>query len=290
MARGRMISRTLSTSERFARLYAVAGDLAEFCQVLYLLLVAHADDWGCQPGDVFSVKLGVVPASPRTETDIDFALRYLHNVELVTWYEDSGKRFLYVRQFSAHQNLKGHDKDGRKRNCPVPPENPSVFDVSAQKCPKVPKRAQKCPKRREEDQDQDLLSEGRSYEDQDQDPVRSSKKLTTAGVSHSTTHTEDAKALSRNVAAFIKTFCDLYRKYRHGARYLVVATRDVPLVKRLLGTYPPDRLVLMAQALLVSDEDWIDDTDRGIGILSIKASWLDGRLAEYEAEHGAIAR
>ena len=51
MARGRMLSKSLSTSTKRARLHRVlgppcptcGGSLAEFAQALYPLLVAHAD-------------------------------------------------------------------------------------------------------------------------------------------------------------------------------------------------------------------------------------------------------
>ena len=75
MARGRMISKSLSTSERFAALHESAGKLAEFCQSLYPLLLAHADDWGCQQGDPFTIKHAVFPTSPRRLPEFTTALK-----------------------------------------------------------------------------------------------------------------------------------------------------------------------------------------------------------------------
>ncbi len=131
-----MISKSLSTSERFAALNDVAGKLAEFCQTIYPLLLAHADDWGCQQGDTFTVKHAVFPTSPRKLSEFSAALVHLHNVGLTTWYEVEGKRVVYIRGFAAHQNLKGHES--RKRQFPAPPEIPNQIEEVAQKCPTSP--------------------------------------------------------------------------------------------------------------------------------------------------------
>ena len=150
MARGRMIAKTLSTSQRYARLHDVAGKLAEFCQALYPLLVAHADDWGCLPGDVFTVKHLVHPTSPRRLGDFEGALIALHEVGLIQWYEVDEKRVVYIRQWLAHQQLKGHDKDGRVPIFPPPPENTNDFAIVAQIRPNSPKSALREEKRTEE--------------------------------------------------------------------------------------------------------------------------------------------
>ncbi len=105
MARGRMISKALSTSQRFAMLFDRAGDLGEFAQSLYPLLVAHADDFGRQAGDLFTIKHKIHPASPRTLTDFQRAVTALHNVGLVVWYDNpSGGKCLQVVQFDKHQS------------------------------------------------------------------------------------------------------------------------------------------------------------------------------------------
>ena len=104
MARGRMISKSLSTSERYASLATVAGRrLAEFCQALYPLLVSHADDFGRQQGDVFTVKHAVHPSSPRKLEEFTSALTALHHVGLITWYEVETRRYVQIVNFEAHQ-------------------------------------------------------------------------------------------------------------------------------------------------------------------------------------------
>lgn len=102
MARGRMISKSLSTSKKYAALNK--EPLGEFCQALYPLLVAHADDFGRLEGDVFTVHHAVIPSSKRDETEIQQALSLLDRVQLVAWYEVGGSHFLQVIDFERHQS------------------------------------------------------------------------------------------------------------------------------------------------------------------------------------------
>lgn len=145
-----MISKSLSTSEKRAALHEEAGPLAEFCQALYPLMVAHADDWGCMQGDAFTVKHLVDPTSPRPVSEFALALAHMHNVGLIAWYEADDKQIVSIRGFAAHQSLRGHDKDGRTRPFPAPSENISKIDVFAQKRPTPPKSALREEKRTEE--------------------------------------------------------------------------------------------------------------------------------------------
>ena len=155
MARGRMIAKCLSTSEKYASLEQHAGKLAEFCQALFPLLVAHADDWGCLPGDVFTVKHLVHPTSPRKLQDFTAALGALDHVGLIQWYEaedpngGQSKRAVFIRGWYTHQQLKGHDQDGRKRQYGPPPEIPNKSIDVAQIRPNLPKSALREEKRTE---------------------------------------------------------------------------------------------------------------------------------------------
>lgn len=104
MASRRMISRDLTTSERFASLHQVLGSLAEFAQALYVFLVVFSDDFGRQRGDAFTVKHGVWPTSPRSREDFEAALDALHRAKLVVRYEDdNGRVCLQVANFDEHQ-------------------------------------------------------------------------------------------------------------------------------------------------------------------------------------------
>src|SRR5262249_32467565 len=104
MARGRMISKSLSTSQRRAALYTACPKLAEFCQMLYVLLVVHADDFGRLAGDEFTVKHQVDPTSPRKLADFSTALSALHEVGLIQWYAVSAVKVIQIVKFEEHQS------------------------------------------------------------------------------------------------------------------------------------------------------------------------------------------
>jgi hypothetical protein len=96
--------------------------------------------------------------------------------------------------------------------------------------------------------------------------------------------TEAQKAENAEIRAFLATFCELYTKFRHGAKYVVNREKDVPLVRRLLAVHPRARLERLSELLQRTEDEWIAETDRSIGILSNRISWLDSRLAAAEAE------
>lgn len=82
MTRGRMISKSVSTSRKLAALTGEAGSLGEFAQMLYLLLVPHFDDFGRLDGEPFTVKHLALPISPRPEGDFGAALQGIARVDL----------------------------------------------------------------------------------------------------------------------------------------------------------------------------------------------------------------
>lgn len=269
MARGRFISRTLGSSRKFADLNRTAGDLREFCQALYPLIVVNADDFGRMAGDAFTVKFAVFPSSPRSEMEFGEALHALHNAGLIRLYPegDTGTT-LQVQAFDPHQT--GLHKRTKSRFS-EPPENLPEFPGISGKFREIPSELNRTEQNRS------------TYGRQKPSTAEAARK-------RKAEPDEDDSPANKAVAAFIKRFCELYRENRHGAKYLVQRKRDVPLVKALLRTYSPERLVLMAHALLVAKDAWIDETDRGIGILSVKASWLESRLAEYEAAKGVTLK
>lgn len=103
MATARLIAKSLSTSECRARLHEEAGPLAEFCQALYPLLIAHSDDYGRLEGSVFHIKHAIEPTSPRTVTEFKAALLALQTVRLIDWYVVENKYVVEVVDFKAHQ-------------------------------------------------------------------------------------------------------------------------------------------------------------------------------------------
>lgn len=142
MAKGRMLSKVLSVSERRARLHQVVPTLAEFCQALYPLVVAHTDDFGRLQGGAFSLKHTVDPSSPRTLEDFATAIEALDTVGLVQRYEVGGREYLQVWKFSEHQV--GLHKRTRSK-FPAPPTTPDRFRDAATDTPEPPAPSGKFP-------------------------------------------------------------------------------------------------------------------------------------------------
>jgi hypothetical protein len=121
MARGRLISKSLGSSRRFAALATEAGRLGEFAQTLYPLLVAHSDDFGRLSGDSFTVKHAVFPTSRRREQDFAAALGAMVKVGLIDGYTaEDGRLVIAIREFDTHQP--GLSKRTNSR-FPAPPVN-----------------------------------------------------------------------------------------------------------------------------------------------------------------------
>lgn len=254
MARGRLVSRTLGSSRKYAALLKEAGKLGEFCQVLYPLIVANTDDFGRMAGDAFTVKHAVFPTSPRRESEFQAALVAMHNAQLIVLYaDDAGQSVIQVRQFETHQP--GLSKRTKSRFSEPPVKFTEIREV--------PKQLNR--------------TELKGTEGKRTEPLQSPEEPGTD---------EDSakKAENREIAEFLVRFCSLYREHRHGARYFVVKEKHVPLLRPLLRAYGLERLDKLAQVLLRTDDEWVAGTDRGIGILSTKASWLDERLSAAEAQ------
>lgn len=118
MAKGRMISKSISTSEKLASLYDIPMDDlgisngAEFCSLLYTWTNLHTDDYGQLSAKPRSVKLVVLPASPRPVKDFEVALQILHQVRLISLHSDA--QVLRIIDFEEHQKFR---PDRPKINC-----------------------------------------------------------------------------------------------------------------------------------------------------------------------------
>lgn len=143
MARGRILAKSLSTSEKRAQLHDVAGPLAEFAMSLYPLLIAHADDFGREAGDLFTVKHRIDPASPRSLADFSAALSALDRVGLIAWYtaEVDGllRRCIEIRNFDRYQT--GLQRRTKSLFPAAPSVNFSEVHGTSVKFPEIPPRA-----------------------------------------------------------------------------------------------------------------------------------------------------
>jgi uncharacterized protein YdaU (DUF1376 family) len=114
----------------------------------------------------------------------------------------------------------------------------------------------------------------------------SSSSVKTVCKEHRQAPAEKAPSPTRE---FLGWFQGEYRARRNGATYFVRWDAHSALVKRLLTTFPADRLKKHAQILLSdkTDDEWIVSTDRGIEVLSSKINWLEERLCQWETARRA---
>ena len=104
MARARLIASSLGTSEKFSALGEVAGELCDFAQALYPLLIVNSDDHGRMEGSPYTVKVRIFPISAHGEGDFERALSALDHVGLISRYRaPSGKQLIEIVGFDDHQ-------------------------------------------------------------------------------------------------------------------------------------------------------------------------------------------
>ena len=137
MARGRMISKSLSTSRKFAA--AGRSSSGEFAQLLYLMLVPHCDDFGRQEGDPFTVKHKVLPTSERSEIEFGGALSVLRDVGLIKWYESNASQIIEIIRFDDHQGGLHKRTSSRFPDIPGSSGNSSESPGNSGKVPDIPK-------------------------------------------------------------------------------------------------------------------------------------------------------
>ena len=94
-------------------------------------------------------------------------------------------------------------------------------------------------------------------------------------------YTQPIRTNGLEIHQFVQWWIETYKAKRLGADYQLTPTKDIPIIKRLLSSYGLTRLKDMATLLLVTDETFISSTDRGLGILSTKAMWLDHLLRQH---------
>lgn len=124
-----MLSKTLGSSRKFAAVGKVAG---EFPQLLYALAVTHADDFGRQSGDAFTVKTRVFPSSLRAEDEFEAALVALEQGKLIIRYAADDETVMEILKFEEHQ------QGLHKRTSSKFPEPPPTLPGGSGNPPGVP--------------------------------------------------------------------------------------------------------------------------------------------------------
>lgn len=107
MANRRMLSKTVSTSEKLLLLYETLqpDGMGEFGQLLYSWLIPHADDYGRFDASPRIIKLRVMPGSDRPIADFRKAIEAMEKVDLIKIY-GNGKKYLEIIKFEKFQTFR----------------------------------------------------------------------------------------------------------------------------------------------------------------------------------------
>lgn len=267
MARGRMISKSLSTSEKFSRLSETRNGLAEFCQVLYVMLIPHADDFGKLQGDPFTVKHQCFPASPRSSDDFQAALNALHESELIIWYQVSGKRFIQITNFDPHQT--GLHKRTKSTFPEIPGNSGNGLEVpgNSTTVPEIPGNSQKFPEIPSEEKG----TEGKGREEKRRELVIQERSRT-------------LKKPASDLQAAMKRYHDGYVEKFH-EKPNIIGGKDGAILKRLLKTHGLAAVIARIENMLHSRDPFIQNSGYTIGVLS--ACW--NKLSNRDSATGKTA-
>jgi hypothetical protein len=105
-----MISRDLKKSRKLAKLYKIAGDLADFCLTLYCLGIAHHDEKGLITADPFDWKVAIHPLANRPLEHYEKALLLLKDSGLFK-ISPCGTVFKYYN----HDKIQSYRNDRNRR-------------------------------------------------------------------------------------------------------------------------------------------------------------------------------
>jgi hypothetical protein len=115
MARGRFISKGISTSETLADL---SNDTA---RMVWAWMIPHLDVEGRITGKPRVWKAQVMPLFQHTFEDIQAAFDELHGAGLITLYDDAeGNRVVQFANFETHQQGMRRDREAASKFGPVP--------------------------------------------------------------------------------------------------------------------------------------------------------------------------
>jgi hypothetical protein len=226
-----MISKSLSTSRKFAEL-SRAGELTEFCQLLFPLLVSHADDYGRLSGDAFTVKFQVFPISPRPVEDFERAIAHLDSAGLIQCYEANGDKFIQVSKFDDHQTGL-HKRSASK--IPEPPGNSRKF-------PEIPGQQNRTELNRREEE---LNEKGGSRALDGPRPLG------------------DKEALGIRAGEFMDYYRDKHEEHI-GIAYMGNPIRDYEAAMRLVAAFSDDQLQKAALVWLGMDDDFATSGTRTV--------------------------
>lgn len=148
MARRRTLHAKISLSLDVER-------MSEWAQLLWPLLIVHADDFGRLQGEPELVKARCKPLSPRPPSDFDAALDEMEASGLIFRYEVDGRIYIQIRKWDEHQD--GLHKRVRSE-FPEPPTPSPELPGTSRNFPELPGSSRVEEKRREVEQEQKHIS------------------------------------------------------------------------------------------------------------------------------------
>lgn len=155
MAEKRMISKSISISERVNRLTDT------FHILLFTWMIPHSDDFGRLFGSPLKVKALVVPMLDKTIKEVEEALCCLHREGLINWYEVGSDKYIQIENFDHHQS--GLHKR-TKSKFPEPPGNSGNF-------PEIPSEENRTEENRTEEKGREQKGSEKSFPSADDPPV-----------------------------------------------------------------------------------------------------------------------
>ena len=120
MRNRRMISRTISTSEKLHKIDWKA-------RLLFTWLILHCDDEGRMAGSAQTVKAVVLPMADCSFAEIEKWLAEIKKVGLILWYKADGQRYIEVVKWGEYQTFHGISKNASRL-----PSPPSMVDHSTE--------------------------------------------------------------------------------------------------------------------------------------------------------------
>ena len=168
MARGRMISKSISLDEK---VNALSDDTA---RLLFTWLIAHLDCEGRMHGDAITVKSIVFPRRNISQRKVEKYLKELEKNRLIFRYSVNGNQYLWMKNFEKHQvGL----KKNREAQSQIPPfaqelirtnEGNSPSEIKVKTKIKTPKGGQHkvLPSTKKDEKDStvtEIFTEMRSY-------------------------------------------------------------------------------------------------------------------------------
>lgn len=120
-----MINKRLATSKKFA---SVDND---FAQLLYCMLLPHADRDGRIEGDPAIIKGLCFPRRDSVNRrKISDGLRRLSEACLIVWYEVESDHFIEICKFKENQEGLRYEREAKSQIPPPEHENPAVVGVT----------------------------------------------------------------------------------------------------------------------------------------------------------------